>query len=874
MNSFITIHAHPAEPSVARGPLVFIRIMLVVVSLLMPLAVQAVTLPYTNGFNYANGVFLGVVGSGTETDWSIGNSPNSSSPAVTNTATLTYSGLPDLGGLGVLLDYPGTSAKERGVDTASFAMTGAGETLYASFLLNVQSYPASNCPVAYYDDNGSPSGSFQGIGMLPDGRLTLHRNAAVTAPGGTNASALNLSTTYLVVFRYKSVSGSGNDELALWVNPTLGQPSETTPNLTMAVGGSDRSALRGFLWKQDVSFSAALHVDELRLGTNWTDVTPSAICSPAGFSSGPVNVTNSVGGTANFSCVATGSLPSLQWQVSTDSGATWNNVSTGTGGTSSSYTTAALSNGDNGNLYQCVAYVSCDNSYATSAVAQVTVVDVTGKLFRSITSGNWSSPSTWEMSSDGFSWNPAGAPPTAVSSNIVIVSPHTVTVANAAGGDQMTVNAGAKLSIAGGNFTLNDGSETYDLDVAGTLEVVSGSGTNAFGTAGVRFQSGGTFNWDRAAAPAIPTATWEDGSTTRISRTAASDVYATGVSGQSYYDLVFDTTAAGQTARCRLSIQGTATTVRRNFSINIPDTANASVVLNNETNGILTVGNNVTFVAGTTANTTKVLLNNAATNSYVFKVGGNFSASGYFDGFNNAATVFEFTGSGSNSLTLPASAFFLQKQTVSFLVNNTKTIGLGSQIDGFNSFTNKGTIAFGANIIAGGATLAFDPACTIRANGTNQIVSGVTSVQLGGTLDLGSLPAFTGGESFTLFGATGYSGSIGSIVPATPGGTNTWVTTQLDSAGILAVSGGVVVGPDTTPTNLVSSVSGSTLTLTWPNSHIGWTLQTQTNSLSVGLTMPTNTWYDVIGSAATNQVDITINKEDPTVFFRLFYQIP
>lgn len=76
-------------------------------------------------------------------------------------------------------------------------------------------------------------------------------------------------------------------------------------------------------------------------------------------------------------------------------------------------------------------------------------------------------------------------------------------------------------------------------------------------------------------------------------------------------------------------------------------------------------------------------------------------------------------------------------------------------------------------------------------------------------------------------------------------------------------------GPNTTPTNILSSVSGGTLTLSWPSSHVGWTLQTQTNSRSVGLTMPTNTWFDVSGSASTNQVGVAIDPANPTVFYRL-----
>lgn len=233
---------------------------------------QAVTLPFYDGFAYTN-LALGMDDSGTETIWSEGNSPSVASPVVTNVAALSYAGLSPATGHGIYLRHPGGSSKESGVDTASYPMTGAGQTLYASFLLNLKSYPTDNCPLAYFDDNASPSGSFQGVGIMTDGRLTLHRNAGINSPGGISSSALNLNTTYLVVFRYKSVTNSSNDELTLWVNPPLGQASETTPDLVMDSGGSDRTALRGFFLKQDTTFTAQAYFDELRLGTNWTDVT-------------------------------------------------------------------------------------------------------------------------------------------------------------------------------------------------------------------------------------------------------------------------------------------------------------------------------------------------------------------------------------------------------------------------------------------------------------------------------------------------------------------------------------------------------------------------------------------------------------------------
>jgi fibronectin-binding autotransporter adhesin len=69
-----------------------------------------------------------------------------------------------------------------------------------------------------------------------------------------------------------------------------------------------------------------------------------------------------------------------------------------------------------------------------------------------------------------------------------------------------------------------------------------------------------------------------------------------------------------------------------------------------------------------------------------------------------------------------------------------------------------------------------------------------------------------------------------------------------------------------TPPEISASLSGATLTITWPASHIGWILQAQTNSLQVGLS--TN-WFDVAGSAAGTSSKITVNPAAPAVFYRL-----
>jgi len=82
------------------------------------------------------------------------------------------------------------------------------------------------------------------------------------------------------------------------------------------------------------------------------------------------------------------------------------------------------------------------------------------------------------------------------------------------------------------------------------------------------------------------------------------------------------------------------------------------------------------------------------------------------------------------------------------------------------------------------------------------------------------------------------------------------------ASGVLSV----VTTVATNPTNITAKVTGSTLTLSWPADHLGWILQSQTNTLGKGLF--TN-WVDVAGSGAGTQAVITVTATNPAVFFRL-----
>jgi hypothetical protein len=93
---------------------------------------------------------------------------------------------------------------------------------------------------------------------------------------------------------------------------------------------------------------------------------------------------------------------------------------------------------------------------------------------------------------------------------------------------------------------------------------------------------------------------------------------------------------------------------------------------------------------------------------------------------------------------------------------------------------------------------------------------------------------------------------------------------DVNDAGSTSTTLTQVVNPSlsTAPVTFGYSLTGNSLQLTWPADHLGWHLQSQTNSLNGGLT--TN-WVTVAGSDSVTNVSITVDSANEAVFFRLTY---
>ena len=226
----------------------------------------------------------------------------------------------------------------------------------------------------------------------------------------------------------------------------------------------------------------------------------------------------------------------------------------------------------------------------------------------------------------------------------------------------------------------------------------------------------------------------------------------------------------------------------------------------------------------------------------------------------NSNTVVDVTGRSDGTLQLGGSATQL-------------LVGYGT-INGQLNVGSSGTITPGDTVSAIGKIIATNSitlggTVSLKINRTNspnadQLVSSNT-IACGGTLTVANVgSALQLGDSFTLFNAaSGLSGSFTTTnLPALAGG-RAWSLNP--TTGVLSV----VAGGPSGPGSITNSISGSTLTRTWPAGQC-WRLVCQTNTLSSGLNSNPSAWGTVPG-VTDGSATITIDPTQPTVFYQLVY---
>ena len=196
--------------------------------------------------------------------------------------------------------------------------------------------------------------------------------------------------------------------------------------------------------------------------------------------------------------------------------------------------------------------------------------------------------------------------------------------------------------------------------------------------------------------------------------------------------------------------------------------------------------------------------------------------------------------------------------------------GSGTLVEvGFGPNTN-GSPVTGVLTVTNNVELSGQTVLNITSTNSSEIVAGGTITTDPGTLVVTNAGSgLYNGTQFTLFNQH-VSGFASVTLPAMDPTltTNYYWKNNLAVDGTITLTNGGLIAVNLNPTNIVTSFNSGTgvLTLSWPADHIGWQLQAQTNSATVGLS--TN-WVDVAGANTTNQVILTVDKTKGTVFYRM-----
>ncbi len=208
------------------------------------------------------------------------------------------------------LSYPGLRDPLVTSNKASLAVTAStafkpfapapitNGSLYLSFVLRQTTLSASTTggTVAGLDDDGAVTTSNGRVAAA----LAVHlkqtnsnrylvgirkAQGSSGAGGGTDVfytgASFAVNDVVFVVAKYTFDPGAGDDTVALWVNPDPNSfgGSEPAPSIAPTTTGNatDAAALRyAFLRCNSSTVTGANDVDNLRVGTSWTDVTPAA----------------------------------------------------------------------------------------------------------------------------------------------------------------------------------------------------------------------------------------------------------------------------------------------------------------------------------------------------------------------------------------------------------------------------------------------------------------------------------------------------------------------------------------------------------------------------------------------------------------------
>jgi autotransporter-associated beta strand protein len=666
-------------------------------------------------------------------NWTWGNSMNTNaSPHVSATNALSYPGLlpdpnsPAKGIEGVTLTTSGRSA------CAPYPIQTTG-TNYLSFLLNLQTLPSGDRPIIGLHENAtglsaSPTAGVS-VWVTSTGQLKIGKSSNAAALTNTTP-ALVIGSTYFVVLAYTFT----NNQTALWLNPTvLGNNANIPPPTISSTNGTSSPQLQSIclFYPNGGNILSSNQFDELRVGTNWSQVTP-ADCSPGT----TYNVTGGGSGCpgSSFAVGLTGSDSGVKYLLYTNSAFSGQTV-TGTGSpftfglqsVSGIYTVVAS------NSTPCLGWMSgsvtvsvlASPAIVTQPAAAVVATNGFG-VFSVVATGDGLA---YQWYKNGVGLTDGGRISGSQTNNLVISPATTADTATAANGYYVIItnNCGySAISITNGltldaaaNLTWRGNGSVNLWDVSTTADWTNGVAT-------VVFNSGDNVTFD-------------DGAATNVVNLANSHLAPGSINVNSAINYTFTGSGAivgtnsliksgSGTLTNKVATSYTGGTTINNGTINIASSAAATGL-----------GSGTVTLAGGTLQ---------------FSTGLGFN--GPSIGFNNdinvaAPSTIEMDGTGSQGCVLLGDLTGTPGTSLTILDPSTGTLG---RIRMYGNFTNSLNIVLssGGPSVPNPTTLQFAPANTNASQIYNGVISGdgqVISRNSGGQVIFNAQNTFTGYQPFS-----------------------------------------------------------------------------------------------------------------------------
>ena len=244
-----------------------LKVLFIIVCLTMNLTAQR-TLPANEHFDYPTGWLV------SSSDWVKFGSDAGTSNIFVIDGNLSFTDYP-MPAIGRMVQILYNQTTDLGHKLNFTSISGDGNSVYASFLVELYNETPGQTHPFFALSNANPSNTNQGFAFVGLFHVTgqgwkfLIGKTPFPGHADTTATYYNTNQTHLIVIKYKFMSGDLDDSVKIWIDPDLSGP-EPTPNANAPVNYTDADEISSVFIRQ-TAVSPYAYIDAIRIGTLWAN---------------------------------------------------------------------------------------------------------------------------------------------------------------------------------------------------------------------------------------------------------------------------------------------------------------------------------------------------------------------------------------------------------------------------------------------------------------------------------------------------------------------------------------------------------------------------------------------------------------------------